>query len=66
MLKTFTLMVNETKPVEVDIDPQYVETLVDGTCFAKGVPCTQITMISGNKFYVKESLPEVRLKLASI
>lgn len=58
MLVRFTLM-HDSK-VDVLVESKHVETLVDGTVFAKGVPCAQITMVSGNKFFVKETLEEVR------
>lgn len=57
MLITFNLMHDPV--VKVKVNPQFVETLVDGTPFAKGVPCCQITMASGTKFFVKETLDEV-------
>lgn len=58
MLVRFTLM--HDSHVDVEVESKHVETIVDGTIFAKGVACAQITMVSGNKFFVKQKLDEVK------
>lgn len=61
-LVRFTLVV-EAGTSHVDVNPVHVETTIDGTPFQKGLKCTQIRMVSGTSFFVKEEIDDVKNQL---
>jgi len=57
-LLKFIVVAASENPVEITVNPTYIETVVDGTPFGhQGL--TQVTMNSGSKFFVKQSYAEV-------
>lgn len=53
--------------VKVDINPDHLTMIVDGTPFVEGAtPCTQVTVINGEKFFVTETVEEIKNALRNL
>lgn len=61
-LLTLTIVAAGEGPVSITLNPEYIETIIDGKPFGHG-DVTQVTMISGNKFFVKESYSNLKENL---
>lgn len=61
----FIVVASSEEPVEVMVNPKHVETIIDGKPFKQG-DITQITMVSGSKFFVKHNYTEVKRIFESI
>jgi hypothetical protein len=59
-LLTLSLIAKEAN-VKVDLNPRNLVMIVDGTPFVKGAtPCTQVTVVNGEKFFVTETVEEIK------
>jgi len=56
---SFQLVTDNDAMAEITVNPEYIESFVDGQPFNHGIT-TQINMISGTKFFVRQSYPEVK------
>ena len=58
-LITFNLVTDSDSPAEITVNPEYIESIVDGAPFKHGIT-TQINMTSGTKFFVNIPYNEVK------
>ena len=58
-LISFQLVTDNDAKAEITVNPDHIESIVDGQPFNHGIT-TQINMISGTKFFV--SMPYIEVK----